>query len=156
MSYLFLRFAALISVLASVFVPSIALPDTFKSQQMRFDRVRDASRIKESSLKQLFATRKLQYPPSRLLLRAFKRERLLQVWVGDGESQLTLLKEYPFCAMSGELGPKRRGGDGQIPEGFYTIDRFNPLSNYHLSLGVSYPNASDRELGTKEIGRAHV
>jgi murein L,D-transpeptidase YafK len=57
------------------------------------------------------------------------------------------LKEYPFCNSSGALGPKRRQGDGQIPEGFYHIDRFNPLSNFHLSLGINYPNQADRIRG---------
>ncbi|HET9532720.1 MAG TPA: L,D-transpeptidase family protein, partial [Blastocatellia bacterium] len=58
-----------------------------------------------------------------------------------------MVKQYAFCASSGGLGPKRRQGDGQIPEGFYHIDRFNPVSNFHLSLGINYPNRSDRILG---------
>ena len=51
---------------------------------------------------------------------------------------------YPICAGSGDLGPKRERGDGQVPEGLYEIDRFNPTSRYHLSLRVNYPNLSDR------------
>jgi murein L,D-transpeptidase YafK len=35
----------------------------------------------------------------------------------------------------------------QVPEGFYEVDRFNPQSAFHLSLGLNYPNASDRALG---------
>jgi murein L,D-transpeptidase YafK len=140
----------LTALLATSSLAEMATPDTFKLQQMRFQRVREASNLKEASLRQLFAKRKLDYPPSRLLIRAFKRERLLQVWVGDaGASPLSLAAEYRFCATSGTLGPKRRMGDNQIPEGFYVIDRFNPVSNYHLSLGVNYPNASDRILGAK-------
>lgn len=42
------------------------------------------------------------------------------------------------------MGPKRRQGDGQVPEGFYYIDRFNPISNFYLSLGINYPNLSDK------------
>jgi murein L,D-transpeptidase YafK len=141
---------ALTALLGSSSVAEMAPPETFRSQQMRFQRVRDASNLKEASLKQLFARRKLDYPPSRLLIRAFKREGLLQVWVGNsGASPFSLAMEYRFCASSGTLGPKRRMGDNQIPEGFYVIDRFNPVSNYHLSLGVNYPNASDRVLGAK-------
>jgi murein L,D-transpeptidase YafK len=117
---------------------------------MRFERVRQASQLKEASLRQSFAQRKLGYPPAGLLIRAFKRERLLQVWVSDrAGSAFSLAREYRFCATSGSLGPKRRGGDGQIPEGFYTVDRFNPVSNFHLSLGVNYPNSSDRILGVR-------
>jgi murein L,D-transpeptidase YafK len=60
------------------------------------------------------------------------------------------LKTYQVCTKSGELGPKRRLGDSQVPEGFYHIDRFNPWSSFHLSLGVNYPNKSDRLLGDKK------
>jgi murein L,D-transpeptidase YafK len=44
------------------------------------------------------------------------------------------------------MGPKRMEGDYQVPEGFYYINEFNPNSNYHLSLGLNYPNASDKIL----------
>ena len=39
-----------------------------------------------------------------------------------------------------------------MPEGFYVVDRFNALSSYHLSLGINYPNASDRKLGKRPLG----
>jgi murein L,D-transpeptidase YafK len=45
-------------------------------------------------------------------------------------------------------GHKQFEGDGRTPEGRYTIDRRNPNSNYHLSLGISYPNANDREVAS--------
>jgi len=48
------------------------------------------------------------------------------------------------AGQSGKLGPKRREGDKQVPEGVYFVDRFNPQSRFHLSLGINYPNASDR------------
>jgi murein L,D-transpeptidase YafK len=50
------------------------------------------------------------------------------------------------------LGPKRRKGDGQVPEGLYVIDTFNPNSIFYLSLGINCPNASDRVLGKGELG----
>jgi len=81
-----------------------------------------------------------------LFLRAFKKEAALEVWGRNhGDARFVLLKTYPICAASGALGPKRRVGDGQVPEGFYIIDRFNPYSSYHLSLGLNYPNAQDRQ-----------
>ncbi|MDR1935412.1 MAG: hypothetical protein LBS49_07510, partial [Candidatus Accumulibacter sp.] len=46
--------------------------------------------------------------------------------------------------VPGKPGPKRRLGDKQVPEGFYHIDRFNPDSDYLLSLGINYPNAADK------------
>ncbi|RZK14756.1 MAG: hypothetical protein EOO43_15910, partial [Flavobacterium sp.] len=47
-------------------------------------------------------------------------------------------------AHSGKLGPKVVEGDLQTPEGFYKINVFNPMSNFHLSLGIDYPNAVDK------------
>ncbi len=68
-----------------------------------------------------------------------------------------LFKTYDICASSGDLGPKRQEGDGQVPEGFYTIDLFNPTSNYYLSMRVSYPNTSDVILKTsKNAGGAII
>lgn len=87
-----------------------------------------------------------------LFMRAFKAERLLEVWVKPvGNTHWEILKNYPFCKTSGQLGPKRREGDRQIPEGIYCIDRFNPKSKYHLSLGLNYPNESDRLLGHPQM-----
>lgn len=64
-----------------------------------------------------------------------------------------LIKDYQICSLSGELGPKRQQGDLQVPEGFYWIDRFNPASNFYLSLGINYPNQFDRILGKSgELG----
>jgi murein L,D-transpeptidase YafK len=53
-----------------------------------------------------------------------------------------------LCATSGVLGPKRKFGDAQVPEGFYELDWFNPQSNFFLSLHISYPNSADRILGS--------
>ena len=52
----------------------------------------------------------------------------------------------------GQLGPKRHTGDYQVPEGFYEIYRFNPRNNFHLSLGLNYPNTADRALGEPAPG----
>jgi murein L,D-transpeptidase YafK len=121
---------------------------TFKSEQMSFPRVRAAASEKESSLGRLFERKKFDYPPKRIFIRVFKREQVLELWAAaSSTAAFELMKEYRICASSGSPGPKRRQGDGQIPEGFYQIDRFNPVSNYHLSLGINYPNRSDRVLG---------
>ena len=56
------------------------------------------------------------------------------------------MASLPILGLSGAPGPKRREGDLQVPEGFYRIDRFNPRSRFYLSLGLDYPNASDRRL----------
>ena len=89
--------------------------------------------------------------PEELYLRAFKREGQLEVWArGAGETSFQLLATYPVTARSGRPGPKRREGDLQVPEGFYEVDRFNPHSLFHLSLGLNYPNAADRILSDRE------
>jgi murein L,D-transpeptidase YafK len=100
----------------------------------------------------------LSYPPKHVFFRAFKLERKLEVWAAaSAKDRMVLLQTYPIAAMSGDLGPKRVEGDGQVPEGIYRIDRFNPQSSYHLSLRVSYPNDADRHFSdpTKPGGDIH-
>lgn len=86
-----------------------------------------------------------------LFLRAFKAEQELEVWVSDMKTEaFQHLLTYPICKSSGVLGPKRKEGDLQVPEGFYHIDRMNPNSSYHLSMGLNYPNASDKIRGDQD------
>jgi murein L,D-transpeptidase YafK len=128
-----------------------ALPgeSRFMLEQLRYDRVRDARVLTRFALKQLFHERGIRYPAEEVYLRAFKRERVLELWVrGEGATEFALLKTYAVCAQSGELGPKRRQGDMQVPEGFYHVNMFNPRSGYHLSLGVDYPNRRDRTVAS--------
>jgi len=87
--------------------------------------------------------------PSKITLVALKKERKLQVYVHK-DGQPKLLKSYHFTSFSGGLGPKLKQGDGQIPEGLYTIENLNPNSNYHLSMRVSYPNDFDRKMAKKD------
>ena len=84
-----------------------------------------------------------------ILVRIFKQESELEVWKQDRDGKFALLKTYPICRWSGELGPKIREGDRQAPEGFYTITpaQMNPNSAYYLSFDLGYPNAFDRSLG---------
>lgn len=101
----------------------------------------------EDSLKKQFEKEKLTWPPEALYVRSFKYDRQLEVWVkGNAKEQFKLFKTYKICMQSGTMGPKRMEGDYQVPEGFYQINEFNPNSNYHLSLGLNYPNASDKIL----------
>jgi murein L,D-transpeptidase YafK len=83
-----------------------------------------------------------------IYLRLFKHERELELWVRRGE-RYVLFRTYPICTFSGELGPKLRQGDGQAPEGFYSVGagQLNPYSRFHLSFDLGYPNAYDRAHG---------
>jgi len=86
----------------------------------------------------------LSYPPREIFIRAFKHEAQLELWAREDEGKFRHVTTWPVLKSSGKPGPKRREGDRQVPEGFYVIDRFNPESTFHLSLGLDYPNASDR------------
>ena len=83
---------------------------------------------------------------SPILLRIYKEESELEVWKQTKSGQYELLKKYPICKWSGELGPKIREGDRQAPEGFYAIrpELMNPHSSYHLAFNLGYPNEFDR------------
>jgi murein L,D-transpeptidase YafK len=86
---------------------------------------------------------------SPMLIRAYKKEAELEIWKMGADGKYVHLKTYPMCRWSGQLGPKTREGDRQVPEGFYSISpaQMNPNSSYYLSFNVGYPNQLDRALG---------
>ncbi|MEZ0219285.1 MAG: murein L,D-transpeptidase family protein, partial [Tardiphaga sp.] len=86
---------------------------------------------------------------SPMLVRVFKQEAELEVWKQNRSGQFALLKTYPICRWSGDLGPKVKEGDRQAPEGFYSITpaQMNPRSSYYLSFNTGFPNAFDKSLG---------
>lgn len=96
------------------------------------------------TLKKALAQRDLAWQ-SPIFIRAFKEEKVLELWVAQGE-KFVLFKSYPILAASGKLGPKLRQGDRQVPEGFYFVTprQMNPQSRFHLSFNIGYPNAYDR------------
>ena len=95
------------------------------------------------------------YPPERFVIAAFKLEREVHLLAAGPGQALAFVKSYPVLAASGELGPKLREGDRQVPEGIYGIESLNPNSRFHLALRVSYPNADDRARGARD-GRAQL
>lgn len=86
---------------------------------------------------------------SPILVRLFKEESELEVWKKNRDGEFALLKTYPICRWSGDLGPKKKEGDRQAPEGFYNITpaQLNPNSNYYLSFNTGFPNKFDRAWG---------
>ncbi|OQW56810.1 MAG: hypothetical protein A4S14_21000 [Proteobacteria bacterium SG_bin9] len=86
---------------------------------------------------------------SPMLVRLFKQESELEVWKLNRSGQYDLLKTYPICRWSGDLGPKVKEGDRQAPEGFYNITpaQMNPQSQFYLAFNMGYPNAFDKALG---------
>lgn len=110
-------------------------------------KVSDVYNRMQDSIKKQFKKQNLIWPPAEMYVRSFKYDRQLEVWVkNDTKEPFKLFKTYKVCMQSGTMGPKRIEGDYQVPEGFYYINEFNPNSAYHLSLGLNYPNSSDRIL----------
>jgi len=125
-------------------------PIGFKESQLKFERVANAYKSKEKIVMAYLNDNNIGKDQFEVFFRAFKREEIFEVWGKQkNENVFHLLQTYPICASSGVLGPKRKEGDLQVPEGFYEIDKFNPLSSYHLAFRVNYPNSSDRILSNK-------
>ncbi len=115
-------------------------------------RVKAAREARTGDIRALFEAAGVDYPPDGALLRVFKQEGVLELWVRPrGQRAYRRLKDYEICAGSGGLGPKRAQGDLQVPEGFYELTAYNPWSSYHLAMLVSYPNPSDR---ARKTGRS--
>ena len=125
----------------------------FWREQLRFPRVRVAKAAAGPVVAQLLEAHAIAPSQLEIFFRLIKTHAELEVWArNQGGGSFELLHSYPLAGTSGTLGPKRRAGDYQVPEGFYEIDRFNPKSNFHLSLGLNYPNAADRALGEPNPG----
>ena len=94
-------------------------------------------------------SRKSMSASAPILVRIFKQESELEIWKRDRSGRYALLKVYPMCRWSGKLGPKKRDGDRQAPEGFYHVSAgmLNPNSQYYLSFNLGYPNKLEAALG---------
>ncbi|HTI09095.1 MAG TPA: L,D-transpeptidase family protein [Puia sp.] len=119
----------------------------FIDYQRSIPKISEMLNRKEDTLMKQFREKGLTWPARYVYIRSFKYDSQLEVWVKNiKDEKYKLFKSYKVCALAGTLGPKRMAGDYQVPEGFYYINEFNPRSEYHLSLGLNYPNASDRIL----------
>ncbi len=128
--------------------------ESFKESQLQNKRVRNAFDEKATKIADMLSNMGVNPNSYEIYIRAFKTEEELEVWArSKGKSRFHLIETYQFCENVGFVGPKRRQGDGQIPEGMYKLSAFNPFSNYHLSLKVSYPNLADRKReGNYDLG----
>jgi len=108
---------------------------------------RDMQPLSERILAELKAKKMEKESP--ILMRIFKEESELEVWKQNDSGRFALLRTYPICRWSGELGPKIKTGDRQAPEGIYTITPglMNPNSSYYLAINTGFPNAYDRANG---------
>jgi murein L,D-transpeptidase YafK len=81
-----------------------------------------------------------------VLLRIIKETKQLELWKQNKDDSWSKIKSYEICTFSGELGPKKKQGDYQAPEGFYeiTAGQLNPFSSQYLALNTGFPNKYDR------------
>lgn len=125
----------------------------FREGQFSSERVTDAWKKYNDTLKKDFRAANIAWPPTDVYLRAFKSQNELELWARDnGSAEYRKVKTYRVCAISGALGPKRQQGDKQVPEGYYFIEDFNSKSDYYLSLQLNYPNYSDEILAKGKPG----
>ena len=129
-------------------LPLAAYADRIWPTRFNTDRAQDAAARVTPILNELFDSQgsTLGAP---VFIRIFKEERRLELFAQTPGGSFKRLKTYPICNYSGTLGPKLREGDNQSPEGFYfvTADRLNPLSSFHLSFNIGFPNTYDRAHG---------
>jgi hypothetical protein len=104
----------------------------------------------EPQLKSFFSKAGVSYPPRDVALLAFKSEKNVELWAKDSNNNWKHIHNYPLTGFSGQLGPKLRENDKQIPEGVYRLTNFNPFSSMHLSMMINYPNNFDRQKGYQD------
>ena len=139
---LYLRFLLL---LLAIPVLSVAQPSEENIVSVRNNSSIIPRKVIDTVQKELIS-KGFEWPVRFLYIRAFKLEKQLEIWIkNDPVEAFQFFKSYKVCATSGTFGPKRREGDKQIPEGFYYINEFKPNSNYHLALGLNYPNPADQK-----------
>ncbi len=97
----------------------------------------------------------LPYPPREVALIGIKDRKVLEVWARGDAGPFVWVRDYPILAASGQLGPKLRQGDRQVPEGLYRVESLHPNSLFHLALRVNYPNDFDRRQAATD-GRADL
>lgn len=116
----------------------------FLTEHKQFLKVKQAFRECEGTVISNLNDKNISITDLNILIVVYKEENKMLLYVKNrNDDTYQKVKEFPVCYASGELGPKRREGDHQVPEGFYHINIFNPHSTYFLSLGINYPNKSD-------------
>jgi len=133
------RVLVLAAAFAAALTPVMCLGESSKPLPAK------ATRELPDELLSLLEQKKMpKYSP--ILVRLFKEEAELEVWKQDATGRFQILKTYPICRWSGDLGPKLHEGDRQAPEGFYTItpELMNPNSNFYLSINLGFPNTFDK------------
>jgi murein L,D-transpeptidase YafK len=133
-------------ILLTLVLTALTFKTDFLTEQKKFARVRTAFTEKEKLIEQKLNDIGLKTDNFNVLIVVYKDSDELDIYAKKKtETNYNFLNSYKICSRSGKLGPKRKQGDYQVPEGFYKIDQFNPTSSFYLSLGVNYPNQADRK-----------
>ncbi len=133
-----------ITYILALFFSTLIQQNDFLSEQKKYERVQAAFEAKGSIVSEKLRINGIQPEQLNILIVAYKEEKVLKIFAKNSKDRnYKKLVDYPICQQSGHLGPKWKQGDLQVPEGFYQIDRFNPVSTYYLSLGINYPNKAD-------------
>ncbi len=156
LAFRYVVFAAF-ALVSSIASSSASLAITIELKAAASDRI-ERQRLAETGQLPLDGTPNLSKREARLkekgieegapvLIRIFKQESELELWMGKEDSYV-LFAKYPICNWSGELGPKILEGDKQSPEGFYTLTRraLHRAGRWPRSLNLGYPNVFDRSL----------
>lgn len=136
-----LIFLCLLAALsANIYARADDIPSSTRSRSA----VSDVGGTLESALSEKSITK-----GAPVFIQILKAENELRLYLEKDDGTYALLETYPICAWSGDLGPKLKEGDGQSPEGFYTIrpSQLNPNSSFHLSFNLGFPNTYDRAKG---------
>ena len=136
-----------VSFIALFIISAITLSakSNFLKEQMRYKRVRIAMRQKKQLIINTLKRHHIKLNELNIVIIIFKKEKVLEIFAKNkSEKRYKKIVSYHICRLSGGYGPKRAHWDFQVPEGFYHINRFNPVSRFYLSLGINYPNKSDR------------
>ncbi|HWY97785.1 MAG TPA: L,D-transpeptidase family protein [Bacteroidia bacterium] len=130
---------------------------SFKKEQLKYATVSTAYAEKWSTVKTKLTKAGIDTSKFEIFIRVFKHEGNLEVWArSNRKDTFKLVDTYEVCSSSGSLGPKRKEGDGQVPEGFYHVSVFQPASMFYLALGVSYPNKADLIKGNKSCPGGNI
>ena len=133
---------------------SFTFQTDFLTEQKKHERVRTAIKEKQGLIEKELKDHSISIDNLKLLIIAYKDNDLVDIYAKTVKlGPYKKILSYDVCSRSGQLGPKRQQGDGQVPEGFYHIDRFNPSSSFYLSLGLNYPNLADkRKSKARDLG----
>ncbi len=148
--YSIISYSKLLSVGVLILLVQDVLSQTTLQEQLKYSRVREAKKLKSKIVNGYFKKHSIDTNSFDIYLTVFKKEKRLQVWSKNRKStKYENIITYKICSSSGVIGPKRREGDMQVPEGFYRIIQYKPWSSYYLSMLLNYPNKSDKILSEK-------